>query len=87
MEEDLFKLPVNQSMIKEITIFGLPFNFAIFVGGILVMGLAVFRSAMIVVLSLIIYIVLVILIKLYPKFDPKILEIMGRMSFKKYINH
>ena len=53
----------------------------------MVLSAVVLKSIPIFIIFFIIYISLVILIKVNPKFDPKIVEIISKMTFKKYINY
>ena len=82
-----YKIPGPKFLVKQLTFWGLPYNLAVLMGGVMVLSAIVLKSIPIFIIFFIIYISLVILIKVNPKFDPKIVEIISKMTFKKYINY
>ena len=84
---DNYKIPVPKFLVKELTFWVLPHNLAVLMGGVMVLSAVVLKSIPIFIIFFIIYISLVILIKVNPKFDPKIVEIISKMTLKKYINY
>jgi len=84
---DGIKLPVYQIFTKELTLAGLPRSLGIAVIACIGFSALSIRSMILTIFFLILYFVLLILVKLSPKFDPKIVEVLFRFSFKKYINY
>ena len=78
-----FKIPIYQSLTKDIMIAGIPLTFA------LLLFAGMFFSMMILhnMIFLVIYFLLFLIIKLSKKFDSKILDILARVSLKPYIDY
>ena len=78
-----FKIPIYQSLTKDIMIAGIPLTFA------LLLFAGMFFSMMILhnLIFLVIYFLLFLIIKLSKKFDSKILDILARVSLKPYIDY
>lgn len=81
-----YKIPVYTAFTKEILIAGVPADMAIVLLAGMVFSLGIFRNLPIFLFMLILYIALWLTVKFSPKFDTKILKILGRLKFKKYIN-
>ena len=84
---DNYKIPVPKFLVKELTFWGLPYNLAVLMGGVMVLSAVVLKSIPIIIILFIINISLVILINVNQNFYPKIVEIISKMTFKKYINY
>ena len=74
-----FKIPIYQSLTKDIMIAGIPLTFA------LLLFAGMFFSMMI--LHNMIFFLIFLVIKLSKKFDSKILDILARVSLKPYIDY
>ena len=74
-----FKIPIYQSLTKDIMIAGIPLTFA------LLLFAGMFFSMMI--LHNMIFFLIFLIIKLSKKFDSKILDILARVSLKPYIDY
>lgn len=85
-EHQDFKIPVYVAFTKEILVAGVPADMAIVLLAGMVFALGIFRNMPVFLFMLVIYIALWLTIKFSPKFDTKILKILGRMKLKKYIN-
>lgn len=86
-EDEFFNIPVYQVVTKDVMLGGLPFNMFILVGTGAFIGLALFNSLKITLFFLIIYVILLLLIKFSPKFDVKIIDILTKMNFQKYLDY
>lgn len=86
-EDEFFNIPVYQVVTKDAMLGGLPFNMFILVGAGAFIGLALFNSLKITLFFLIIYVILLLLIKFSPKFDVKIIDILTKMNFQKYLDY
>ena len=87
MEELDLNLPAYKVFTKEITLMGLPRNLAIAVIGCILFSLLALKNLVICLFFIVIYIGLCLTAKFTPKFDPKILEIIGRYCFKRYLDY
>lgn len=81
-----FKIPVYTAFTKDILIAGVPADMSILLIGGMVLSLGIFRNIAIFLFTLGIYLALFFTIKFSPKFDTKILQILGRIKLKKYLN-
>lgn len=85
-EHPNYRIPVYVAFTKEILIAGVPADMAIVLLAGMVFALGIFRNITAFLFMLILYIGLWLAIKFSPKFDTKILKILGRIKLKKYIN-
>lgn len=80
-------LPVYQIFTKELTLAGLPRSLAVGIFTCLAFAALFIKSFVITIFFIVIYFALLLMVRLSPKFDPKILEVFFRFCFKKYINY
>ena len=85
--DENFYIPVYQVFTKEIMLFGLPRSMAIFFIGVMAFTGLSMKNFVLTIVFFILYLIMVLVVKSVPKFDPKILETIVRFSFKKYINY
>lgn len=87
MEELDLNLPVYRVFTKEITLMGLPRSLAILIICCILFSLLALKNIIICLFFIIIYFCLYLIVKFTPKFDPKILEIISRYCFKRYLDY
>lgn len=86
-ENEFFTIPVYTILYKEPLLLGIPINIAALIIGGIAMGFLVFNSLAITLFFLIVYLMILIVVKFSKKFDYKMLDILVRKSFKKYISY
>lgn len=83
----LFTLPIYPILYKEPMLGGIPINMgALNLAGI-AMGLLVFGDIALTVIFIFLHIIIFILMKSMKKFDTKIMDIVVRKNFRRYISY
>ena len=82
-----FKIPIYQSLTKDIMIAGIPLTFALLLFAVLFFSMMILHNMIFFLIFLVIYFLLFLIIKLSKKFDSKILDILARVSLKPYIDY
>ena len=82
-----FKIPIYQSLTKDIMIAGIPLTFALLLFAGMFFSMMISHNMIFFLIFLVIYFLLFLIIKLSKKFDSKILDILARVSLKPYIDY
>ena len=82
-----FKIPIYQSLTKDIMIAGIPLTFALLLFSGMFFSMMILHNLIFFLIFLVIYFLLFLIIKLSKKFDSKILDILARVSLKPYIDY
>lgn len=82
-----FTLPIYQIFYKEITLAGIPVKMGILTIAGMGIGLGGFHSLAIFLFFLVLHLIIFILLKSTKRFDTKILDILVRRQFKRYISY
>ncbi|CAL7891138.1 VirB3 family type IV secretion system protein [Fusobacterium necrophorum] len=85
--EEYFNIPVYQAFTKPLMFGGLPLSIFMVLIASMIMALFVFHSIFFTILFFIFYIALYVIVKLNPRFDPLLLEIVARINLKKFIHY
>lgn len=86
-EEKLYKLPIYPIFYKEALLAGIPFNMAIITLLGIAAGILVFNNLIFALIFLIIHLMIFILLKTSKKFDTKIIDILARKTWRKFISY
>ncbi|MCF0163102.1 MAG: VirB3 family type IV secretion system protein [Fusobacterium necrophorum] len=84
---EAWRIPVYQAFTKDLMMGGIPLNMAILILAFIFFSVFILHNLYIALIFLFLYFLLFLTVKFSKKFDTKIIDIIVRMSIKKYIDY
>lgn len=84
---EYWKIPVYQAFTKDLMVGGIPMSMAVILIAAIAFSVLILHNFYLVLIFLLVYFISFFMVKFSRKFDAKVIDIIVRMSFKKYIDY